>query len=504
MAGLDGADSTGAAESGVLAGGGDRATSARDAMRVDGAACTGAADSGVLAGGGDRVGSACGAMAGGNRGDGIGAAESGALAGTGDRVGSARDAMARAGQAARVGGGGTGERFLGVVAEMVRDEPGVAMPAVCGWFGDDRPLQGEPRLTVAAAAQALLHTYRRLGVDELADALVSAGSAAADEVLAALVEDEPSALCRAVDRWAHDPRPDRHVAAATYGVRTAPYVRSDADRELLRYAALAIVARPDDCTLHGAALGLLVRDPLTRARHLPAALRHFADGDPGLLAGDLAAALTTHPEPVLAAFQTRLRCADARTAEAVGALAEVGPPALARRAAALVEDLLRHRPGQVAAVARYLDLRLEQGPGARGVLLPLAAALLRDHPAPVRAALVPVFAAPGSHLSRPLRQELLETVLESERDPVVLDALLTAAADGARQRHPLLTRDLVHQLALLLVRTPDGAARLDRRIVELAAGAPEFARMVRLWLADGHVWDTLIGPSAHRTLASVP
>ncbi|MCL2553383.1 MAG: hypothetical protein FWE75_14695, partial [Actinomycetia bacterium] len=99
---------------------------------------------------------------------------------------------------------------------------------------------------------------------------------------------------------------------------------------------------------------------------------------------------------------------------------------------------------------------------------------------------------------------LLETVLESERDPVVLDALLTAAADGARQRHPLLTRDLVHQLALLLVRTPDGAARLDRRIVELAAGAPEFARMVRLWLADGHVWDTLIGPSAHRTLASVP
>ena len=40
-------------------------------------------------------------------------------------------------------------------------------------------------------------------------------------------------MCRAVDRWAHDPRPDRHVAAASYGPRAALFVRSDADRELL-------------------------------------------------------------------------------------------------------------------------------------------------------------------------------------------------------------------------------------------------------------------------------
>jgi hypothetical protein len=398
--------------------------------------------------------------------------------------------------------GGQDERFLSVVAELLREEPGEAMPAVCGWFGDDRPLQGEPRLTVASAAQALLHTHRRLSVDDLTDALVAAGRPAADEVLTALAEDEPSALCRAVDRWAHDPRPARHVAAATYGPRTVPYVRSDADRELLRYAALAILARPDDGTLHGAALGLLVRDPATRARHLPAALRHFTDGDPALPPGAVAAALPTDPEPVLAAFRTRLRGGDDSSAEALRALAAVAAPALARRTAALVEDHLRHRPGQAAAVAAYLDLRLEQGPQVRPVLLPLAAALLRDHPPEVRAALVPVFAAPGSHLSRPLRQELLETVLETERHPDVLDALLTAAADGARQRHPLLTRDLVHQLALLFVRTPEGAARFDRRLVELSTAAPEFAVMVRAWLADGHIWDTLVGPSARRALAA--
>jgi hypothetical protein len=328
--------------------------------------------------------------------------------------------------------------------------------------------------------------------------------------LGVLAEEEPSAVCRAVDRWAHDPRPDRHVAAAAYGARTAPHVRSQADRELLRHAALTLLARPDDCTLHGAALGLLVRDPDTRAHHLPAALRHFASGAApgdscgGLHPGALISALGTDPEAVLAAFAARLRHADARTAEAV--LAELAGPAQAepaRRIAAVVEEHLRRRPEHAAAVARHLDLRLEQGPGARPALLPLAAALLRDHPAQVRRVLVPVFAAPGTRQSRPLRQELLDSVLATERDPVVLDALLTAAADGARQRHPLLTRDLVHRLGLLMGRTPEGTARFDRRIVELAAAVPTFAAQVRAWLADGGSWDALIGPSARRRLDTV-
>ncbi|WP_333771539.1 trypsin-like peptidase domain-containing protein [Streptomyces sp. IBSBF 2435] len=399
------------------------------------------------------------------------------------------------------------DRFLAAVAELLCHFPAEAVPAVCGWFDDDRPLQAPagvagPRLTVASAAQALLHTHRGQAVDDLTEALVAAAHPGADELLAALVEDEPSAVCRAVDRWAHDPRPGRHVAAAAYGSRAALVVRSDADRELLRYAALTILARPADCALHGAALGMLVRDPATRDRHLPVALGRFTAGDPRVPAGPLAAALTTHPEPVLAAFQARLRSADPGRDESdlLAAMAAVTEPALARRTAALVQDHLRHRPAGAAGVARFLDLRLEQGPGVRAVVLPLTAALLRDHPPHVRCALLAVLAAPGSRLSRPLRQELLDAALETERDPDVLDALLTAAADGARRRPPRLTHDLVRRLGLLLGRTPEGAARFDRRIVELAAVVPDFGHLLLRWLTDTTTWDPLVGPSARHRL----
>jgi hypothetical protein len=400
------------------------------------------------------------------------------------------------------------DRFLDAVVGVLREVPGEAVAVLCGWFGDDRALQAGPgemrAMTVASAAQAVLHTHRRLAVDDLTEALVDAAHPAADDVLAALAEDEPSALCRAVDRWAHDPRPDRHVAAATYGRRVAPFIRSEADRELLRYAALAILARPGDCSLHGAALGLLVRDPATRSRHLPAALAHFATGDPQLPASALAEAMPTHPEQVFAAFGRRLRTADPAAAELLPELAEITDPALSRRVAALVQDHVLRRPESAPAAARFIDLRLEQGPSVRAVLLPLTAALLHDHPAPVRRALAPVLAAPGTHLSRPLRQELLDMALAAERDPEVLHALLTAAADGCRRRPPVLTRDLVHRLGLLLGRTPEGATRFDGRIVALATASPDFARMVADWVGrDGDpAWDAVIGPSARHRLHS--
>jgi hypothetical protein len=131
-----------------------------------------------------------------------------------------------------------------------------------------------------------------------------------------------------------------------------------------------------------------------------------------------------------------------------------------------------------------------------------------------------VLAAPGSHVSRPLRQELLDMALAVERDASVLDALLTAACEGCHRRPPLLTRDLVHRLGLLLGRTPEGAAHFDRRIVELAHGCPDFSGLLHAWLAadsaaaedadggarsgspagSGGGWDTLIGPSARRRL----
>lgn len=395
------------------------------------------------------------------------------------------------------------ERFLPTVGELLCDAPRAALPVICGWFGDDRPLQTDPALkgprpTVAAAVQALLHTHRQRAVDDLTEALVEAAHPGADELLAALAEDEPSAVCRAVDRWAHEERPARHVAAAAYGLRAAPYVRSDADRELLRYAALAMLARTSDCTLHGAALALLVRDPATRSRHLPAALAHFAAGDPQLPAGALAAALASHPEPVLAAFQARLREPGAGAAEVLRELAAVTTPALARRAAGLVRDHLRHRPEGAVHAADFLDRRLEQGASARAVVFPLVVELLREHPPEVRRALAPVLAAPGSHISRPMRQELLDVALDHERDAGVLDALLGAAADGCARRPPLLTRDLVHRLGLLLGRTPEGAAHFDRRLVQLAAASPCFARLVRGWLDSDGAWDAVIGPSARR------
>ncbi|WP_414490061.1 hypothetical protein, partial [Streptomyces halstedii] len=85
---------------------------------------------------------------------------------------------------------------------------------LCRWFTDETPLHAEEgvpiRLTVAAAAQALLYARRDLGADDLTEALVDAGHPRAAELLTALAEDEPAVLCRAVERWARDGRrPER-------------------------------------------------------------------------------------------------------------------------------------------------------------------------------------------------------------------------------------------------------------------------------------------------------
>lgn len=200
-----------------------------------------------------------------------------------------------------------GPRFLDAVAELLATDPTAVQPHLTRWFDDERPLPATPHATVAEAAQALLHTHRTRALDDLTEVLVGCAHRRADELLAVLAEDEPSAVCRAVDRWAHDERPARRVAAVAYGLRAAPHVRTEADRELLRYAALALLARPEDRTLHGGALALLVRDPRTRARHLPQALGHFAAGDPRFPPGALVPALATDPDPVLEAFRERLR-----------------------------------------------------------------------------------------------------------------------------------------------------------------------------------------------------
>ncbi|MCQ4084544.1 serine protease [Streptomyces sp. RB6PN25] len=396
-----------------------------------------------------------------------------------------------------------GGSFLAAAGQLLCADAEAALPVICRWFDDDRPVPGTGR-TVAAAVHILLHTHRHHDIDALTEALVDTAHPRADRLLAALAKDEPSAVCRAVDRWAHDDRPERRVAAATYGLRAAAHVCSEPDRELLRYAALALLGRASDCSLHGAALALLVRDPVTRNRHLGAALARFVSGDRYVPASAIGVALPTHPEPVFAAFQARLRePGGVADAEILAELAAQTTPALARRAAACVRSYADHRPEGARHVADYLERRLEQGPAGRAVVFPLAVGLLREGRPEMRRAIAPVLAAPGGAVSRPLRQELLDVLLERERDPAVLEALLQQAAEGCLGRPAVQTRELVHRVGLLLGRTAEGAAYFDRRLVQLASASPSFAAHVRDWLACTE-WDAVVGPSARHMCERLP
>lgn len=422
------------------------------------------------------------------------------------------DLLRRLVPADEVRGHRTNPRYLDSVVARLAAEPSAVQPLLCRWFTDGTPLPAGPdaevRPTVAAAAQALLYARRGLAIDDLIETLAATAHPRADELLTELAEEEPSALCRAVDRWAQDPMPERRVAAAAYGLAAVAQVTTDADRELLRYAALALLARPSDTALHGSALALLVHDPHTRPRYLARALEAFGAGDPLLPASALAAALTTHPEPVLAAFQTRLHQPGDGAGEVLRALAEVTTPASGRRAAALVGEYIDHRPDGAAHAAAFVDRRLEHGPAARTILFPLVTGLLRGRPGRVRMALVPVLAAPGSRASRPLRAELLDVLLEYEqyatRDLAVLDALLRAAAHGCATRPEARTRELVHRTGLLLVRTSEGATCFDRLLVELAREVPGFAALVAGWLErTPQEWAVVVGPSARRMVETL-
>ncbi|MFI8190307.1 trypsin-like peptidase domain-containing protein [Streptomyces sp. NPDC085946] len=393
-----------------------------------------------------------------------------------------------------------GPRFLDAVARLLAAEPAAVQRHLARWFDDERALPATPHATVATAAQALLHTHRHRALDELTEVLADSGHRRAGELLAVLAEEEPAALCRAVDRWARDARPARRAAALAHGLRVAPHLRTDADRALLRRTALALLARPADHALHGGALALLLRDPDTRARYLPQALEHFAAGDPHLPPRTLAGALADRPEPVLRAFGARLARPD--TGEALRALADATPPALARRVAGLLGEAAARRPEAAGHLAEYVDRRLDEGPAARAALLPLLTALLDGGPQRVRAALAGVVAGSGGPGSRPLRRDLRDGLLARERDPAVLDALLRAAVPAAGGDD---LRALVHRTGTLLVRTPEGATLFDRALVDLGRHVPGFAARVTGWLAAApREWAALVGPSARRTLEKLP
>ncbi|MGX1272705.1 trypsin-like peptidase domain-containing protein [Streptomyces phaeoluteigriseus] len=383
-------------------------------------------------------------------------------------------------------------RHLDAVARLLAADATAVQPLLARWFDDERPLPATPHATVATAAQALLHTHRHRGLDDLTEVLVDREHPRADELLAVLAEEEPSALCRAVDRWAHDERPERRAAAMTYGPRAAPRAYTRADRELLRYAALAILARPADRALHGGALALVVRDPEARDRHLTRALELFAAGDPKLPPSALLTALATHPEPVLGACRARLDRPGTDTGSLARALVDATTPAVARRVALLLREALERRPEAVGDLAAHVDERLDVGTPAPAVLFPLVTGLLEGGPERLRAALAGVLAGPGA-----LRRELLDFLLAHEREPAVLDAVLHSAG---RLSGPDL-RVLVHRTGLLLGRTPEGAARFDRGLADLARHVPGLAAQVAGWLTgEPGEWASLIGPGTRRTI----
>ncbi|MFD8012070.1 trypsin-like peptidase domain-containing protein [Streptomyces sp. NPDC058955] len=369
--------------------------------------------------------------------------------------------------------------FLTAVEELLAARPREIQPLLCRWFTDGRALPSRPYATVATTAQELLHTHRGPAADDLCEALAGTAHPLAEGLLGALVDDEPSALCRAVDRWAHDDlRPERRLAAAAYGSLLATRGPHGQDRELLRYAAGALLARPGDRPLHAAALGILVRDRHTRGLYLARAV-----ADPRVPADALVAALPDHPGPVLDALRDRLD-EDRDPGAVLRALAAVDTPALTRRIALLVRAYVTRHPEGAVHAAGYVDLRFEEGPTARAVLFPLVVGLIHGRPAAVRRALAPVLAAPGTGASRHLRAELLDVLLDHETyaaepgERTVPDALLTAAAEGAARRPRPRSHALLTRTAALYARDPGGAAHRDRLLTALAADHPAFAALL--------------------------
>ncbi|MFG3351616.1 serine protease [Streptomyces sp. NPDC048001] len=407
-------------------------------------------------------------------------------------------------------------RHLDRAAQRLAAAPEDVQPLLCRWFDDDTPLAADPsaavRPTVAAAAQALLYARRAHAPGPLARVLLDSGHPRARELLAALADDLPTAYCRAVHRAATDPGPRRRAAAASHLAAAAARATAGSDRALLRAAARSLLARGEPA--HRApALDLLVRDPESRGAHLEEALARFLRGGTG--PATVLAALDTHPTAVLAAVRARLLAPGAADGAALtAALAAATTPATARPVAALVCEYVDHRPDGAAHAAAYVDHRLEQQPPDRAVLFPLVTRLVRARPPAVRAALAPVLASPGTAASRVLRAELLDVLLHYEqyaaRDLEVLEAVLTTAALSctAADREPAdrpFARHLVHRTALLLVRCPLGAARLDRRLEELARRAPSFALALQRWAAaDPEEWARVAGPRTWRLLSAGP
>ncbi|WP_457033441.1 serine protease [Kitasatospora sp. P5_F3] len=353
----------------------------------------------------------------------------------------------------------TDQEARAAVAELLRADPRAVVPLLCRWFGETRGS------AAADLAHDLLWAHRRLAVDDLTESLAIAAHPRADALLAELAVAEPSALCRAVDRWSHDPRPEWHVAAAVHALRAAPYA-TGTGADLLRHTARTLLAREEEPTLHGAALALLVRDPVTRGQQLPAALAAYRRDDPFVTAEALAPALATDPEPVLAAFRRRLATPGGAVAEALRVLAGQDAPELLGPGLDLAAELLHQRPERSGQVAEYLAVLLDGRPEPELDLL-LAEAAAR--PPGLRRVLAVLLTDP----ERPPR--LLEMLLVVERDPVVLVPVVERLADCCRDEQAPGVRQLIRLMA------EAGGPEVDAALVRGAGRSADFARLLAHW-----------------------
>ncbi|MDH6144803.1 hypothetical protein P3T35_006852 [Kitasatospora sp. GP30] len=403
---------------------------------------------------------------------------------------------------------GPEQAHLQHAAARLRADGPAALPHLCRRLADGRGLPARPGVTVADLVQDLLYAHRALAVDELTEALVAAAHPRADALLTVLAAEEPSALCRAVDRWSHDPRPERHVAAAAYGLRTAPYA-GRSGRELLRFTALTLLAREGEPQLHGAALALLVRDPLTRSAHLTAALAAYAADDPFVTPEILGLALASHPAAVLTAFETRLTRPGGVPGPVLRVLAEAAPLVGGGNAASALPDpatrlagrLLHGHPEWAEPVAEYLGRRLARQCAGPGDLTALLGAAPGGRPPAVRRAFALMLAqqpqpwgsprpeAGGgrevpSAADQPLRREFLDRLLATERDPAVLGPLLRRVAQHADRQPPERSRAVVRRLADAWPQGDGGALGLDALLVRCAGHSAAFARLLAEWPDD--------------------
>ncbi len=164
-------------------------------------------------------------------------------------------------------------------------------------------------------------------------------------------------------------------------------------------------------------------------------------------------------------------------------LADAAAPAAVRRGAELAARLLRAHPGLAGPVAvDYLGRRLERaagvGPADRLELRVLLGTALGTRTAAVHRPFAEVLSVPvADPAADALRCELLDTLLATETDPVVLTAAVERLAEHCAAEKPARAR-------AVLARAVPGLPDADELLVRCAGRSAAFARLLARWPRD--------------------